>query len=585
MIRTIRVYPRTKGVFFLDSNTRLLIVMGVALAGYFAVIRLALWRFLLPPARRLLIGLAVLGSVWAACSIITDDDKTFWGWLFSDSAEYTASAMLSSLLLLLIALAALINAFRPAIAFGRRLPWLIPAAFFFFLSLDEYYSYHESVETWRTIYAGCGLLLILASVILAGIERDFRIPLFVMLGAGMIGFGGVALDALANEARVSVGSYDLDWFYCHHSRFYGIVCQDFGVLEEWLELGGESLILAGFVSFAHKSHAPARWALTRRSLAGAAIAWALWMIGSMWIIPTIQARVMADPVRVEYQGGALRLARYHLSQNTTRPGDTVDVTLYFEARTFIHENYYLSVHLLSHPEVESLAQDDTQLGEWEYPTSAWLPYLAVRHDLHLKLPADLPAPASYWITVRVWEGPDLEHYTSASQKITITRADRQQIAPDTVILSALPVVGDPPASAPARAADYRFDNGLRLYGYDLPGHAEIGQAVTLHFWWQTRRDMRADLTQYIHLDDENSDGLFVFDQTGLGDSFPFADWPDGLDVLDTWTITLPDEIPPGTYRVYTGIYDTLTITRIPVKDGSGQTVRDDSIDLGIIEIK
>ena len=75
----------------------------------------------------------------------------------------------------------------------------------------------------------------------------------------------------------------------------------------------------------------------------------------------------------------------------------------------------------------------------------------------------------------------------------------------------------------------------------------------------------------------------MFDQQGFGDNFPFSDWPDGIDAVDPWT--LPGEIPPGTYRVYTGIYHTPTVERVPVQDANGQPVQDNSIYLGTIEIK
>ncbi|RPI97957.1 MAG: hypothetical protein EHM39_08740 [Chloroflexi bacterium] len=268
------------------------------------------------------------------------------------------------------------------------------------------------------------------------------------------------------------------------------------------------------------------------------------------------------------------------------------MTLYFETGEFIHDNYYLSVHLLSQTDTESLAQGDLLLGEWEYPTSAWIPGLPVKNVVHLTLPDDLPTPASYWITVRVWGGPDLTigtneppDYPVVSREIVITETDRRWLSTDTVILTALPVLGGPPAAPPTTAAGYRFANGMELYGYELPADAQPGQPLDLRFWWRSHEDINTDLTQYLHLVQQGGDGFFVLDQQGFGGTFPFADWPDGVNAMDHWTPVLPAEMPAGSYRVLTGVYQTATVERIPVQDAADQPVRDGSIELGTIAVR
>jgi hypothetical protein len=575
----------------MDSSTRLTILVLILLTGYFALVWLVLWEFLQPFARRLLAGLGFVSGTWSLLNIATKGDQTFWGWFFSDNAELTFGSMYSSCLLMLVALVAVLNALRPAAARWRRVFWLLPVVFFMFMSLDEYYSFHETVNSWRYLYAGSGVLLVTAILILSALERDFKILMFVVLGMGAIGLGGVVLDAFANEVYLSAAGHEIEWFICRRP-WHGIECQRFGTVEELLETLGESLVLAGFLSFAQTQQSPARWRITRRALAGLAAGWVLWMSGSLWLVPSIEAAAVGEPVKVEYLDGALTLEAYRLSQDVAAPGDTIDVTLYLRTGKFIHDDYYLSVHLLSQTDVESLAQADFQLGEWDYPTSAWIPYLAVRNTAHLRLPDDLSTPASYWIMVRVWGGPDLTpwiqkppDYQIVSQEIVITATDRRTLSEDTVVLTALPVLGSAPEADPPTASGYRFDNGMELYGYDLPVNAQAEQSLDIRFWWKTHKNIRADLTQYLHFFEDGGEGFFVFSQQGFGGDFPFSDWPDGVDAVDTWRLTLPGDVPPGTYRVYTGVYYTPTVERIPVKDGSGQPVPDSSILLGTVEIK
>ncbi len=51
-----------------------------------------------------------------------------------------------------------------------------------------------------------------------------------------------------------------------------------------------------------------------------------------------------------------------------------------------------------------------------------------------------------------------------------------------------------------------------------------------------------------------------------------------------WEISLPADLAPGIYEVYTGLYTVEGIVRQPVADAQGQPVPDYSIHLGTIRI-
>jgi len=415
------------------------------------------------------------------------------------------------------------------------------------------------------------------------------VPLFLVIGVGMLGFGGVILDEYSNEVPLSLGVVELSCSY----KVQGIFCTDLSIVEELFELGGATILLVGFVAYAEKRQSLPRWTFTRRALAAFSVLWLLWMISHVWLVPTVQARALADPVTVQYLDGALELESYKLSASTASPGDTIDVTLYFRAGELLTEDYYMSVHLLAQPEVKSVAQSDVQLGGYDYPTSAWLPYASVKNEVHLTLPPDLPQPASYWIMVRVWQGPDLAHNAdepitpeSEGPPVPVTQTDRRLLAPDTVIVEALAVPGPKPADAPPTSSDYRFDNGIRLYGYNLPAFAAPDGSLTVQFWWKADRDIRQNLTQFLHFyPADGSTDFFTFDGEPFGGRFPFADWRKGVDVAETRVITLPDDMPPGEYRVHTGLYDPNTGARVPIRDANSEPVPDASIFIGTFTVR
>jgi hypothetical protein len=192
---------------------------------------------------------------------------------------------------------------------------------------------------------------------------------------------------------------------------------------------------------------------------------------------------------------------------------------------------------------------------------------------------------------RIWQGPDLAQSNqpitpeSSGPPVPITSTDRRQLAPDTVILDAVAVPGDPPADGPPITADYRFDNGLRLYGFDLPASAAPGDSLTVRFWWQADRDNGQNLVQFLHFYPADGGDFFTFDGEPFGGSYPFADWREGTDVYDTRVITLSAEIPSGDYRVHTGLYDPATGARVPIEDANGDPVPDQSIFLGDFTVR
>jgi hypothetical protein len=570
----------------MNSDTRITLIVITVMAVYLVAIRLIFWRFLQPLVRKLLLSLTVIEIVWVILHLITNRDKTFFGWFFHPSSEFASGAILNSSLLLAISLICLMLTVRPHIRQGFRLYWGFLAVTFFFLALDEYYSLHETVDLWRSLYAGFGAFVVLSSLLVYWYERENRTIIFLLVGLGFIGFAGVFLDAFANKAPVDIAGLRVGFFYCGTGIIYGIRCQGFGIVEEFLELAGATLILTGCLSYGETNLSAPRWLWTKRLLMAATSIWLVWTVSTFWFVPSLEARLQGEPIDLTYLDGDLSLESYRISRNVAAPGDEFDATFYFQAKGHIPDDYYLSVQVLTHPDVTDVAQADLQLGEWDYPSSAWIPGLVVKNVTHLTLPADLPTPASYWLMVRVWVGPDLAAKSTRpiSEQILPAKTSLMLIEPDAAIVFSLPVISSSPVAEPPTVIQYRFADGFTLYGYSMPDTATIGQPITLQFWWKSEIFVGRPLKQFIHLMADGKEEPWVFEQQPFDDKLPFADWPKGLNAVDDWTFTLPDDLPPGEYQILTGVYDTTTIIRVPVTDGHGQAVQNDSIVLGTLTV-
>ena len=65
--------------------------------------------------------------------------------------------------------------------------------------------------------------------------------------------------------------------------------------------------------------------------------------------------------------------------------------------------------------------------------------------------------------------------------------------------------------------------------------------------------------------------------------FPTYDWPKGMQAVDTAELVLPDDMPPGIYDIWTGLYEWPSLERVGITN-EGEAVPDNAILLGEIEI-
>jgi len=107
----------------MNSDARITLIMITVMAAYLVAIRLLFWRFLQPLARKLLFALTLIEIIWVVLHLITNGDKTFFGWFFHPSSEFASGAMLNSALLLAVSLICVIIGLRPQIRQWFRLYW------------------------------------------------------------------------------------------------------------------------------------------------------------------------------------------------------------------------------------------------------------------------------------------------------------------------------------------------------------------------------------------------------------------------------------------------------------------------------
>ena len=159
--------------------------------------------------------------------------SSFEHWLRLLTAEYNLPASLASVQLSMIGAVALLAArlakARPV--FLRNYLVGIGLLFLFF-ALDEFFKLHERIANWRIIYSAIGMVVVVATIVVAARSpRRERIWQFCLLsGLAMSAAGAIGIESLPKICG-NLGFFRLD------------ECLQLFYLEESLELLGTWLVL------------------------------------------------------------------------------------------------------------------------------------------------------------------------------------------------------------------------------------------------------------------------------------------------------------------------------------------------------
>jgi hypothetical protein len=116
--------------------------------------------------------------------------------------------------------------------------------------------------------------------------------------------------------------------------------------------------------------------------------------------PSQEELQRAHPANIRF-GDAIVLQSYSLSERARRPGDVVNLTLYWQSAAKIDKDYTVFVHLLD-ADGNIRAQMDAPPRGGAYPTSIWAVAEIVRDDYALALPRDV-VPGEYTIEIGLYE--------------------------------------------------------------------------------------------------------------------------------------------------------------------------------------
>lgn len=276
----------------------------------------------------------------------------------------------------------------------------------------------------------------------------------------------------------------------------------------------------------------------------------------------LAAQLPGAAVRTDLNfGGLARLLAYQLDRSMVAPGESVQVNLYWQPLARIQRNLVsyayvtdLGAHLLS--EAKGVPAGG------QAPTTSWQPGQLVVDSYTLPVNGTVPVPFAARVEAGLFD-------PNSSEFIKATDNTGQPAGPALAKLKILP-----PASAtasPAREFKANFANLISLLGYDLTTNPS-----GIVFYWEAQAQINKDYTVFVHLLDDQQQLLGQMDGQPLAGNYPTSWWSPGERVVDQRLLA---GIKPGHYQVLVGWYDAGDGSRLPLADGSGDSVIIGSIDV------
>ncbi len=294
---------------------------------------------------------------------------------------------------------------------------------------------------------------------------------------------------------------------------------------------------------------------------------------------TDESQLPRDLTRTELRfADQIRWIGYRIDDGNdrVRAGETVGVTLYWQALRPIDTNYSLFAKLFTRGN-EEVAHLDSTPGGGVYPTSRWRASEIIADHYQLRLNETIThTPSSLMLDVGFWDfatKTDLQTFDGANKP-----TGRQ-----TYEISSI---------GSTREAPIKADGHFTLR--DAPDHdpaayvqfvstARTGDQLILRTRWQVLRNFKEDQTIFAHLIDAQGNVIAQADGRALGGGFSAKWWRDGDSFEDERVFDVPALQMSEAYTVRFGLYRASDFARLPAYAPDGTRAKDDALIFSIVQ--
>jgi len=252
-----------------------------------------------------------------------------------------------------------------------------------------------------------------------------------------------------------------------------------------------------------------------------------------------------------------------------QPGDVVRLAAYWRAIRTPRQNPSFSLQLIDENGATRAARAVAPAGD--YLPVQWSKREVVKGRYSFRIPIDVP-PGQYSLCLAPederedwrwpWKGGRVTLNTLTVHLPTDERSF--EIPPMQAAIGA--VLGDQ----------------VELLGLDLASETiRPGQVVSCTLYWRAFRAMNQNYTVFNHLIAPDGQTWGQWDNQPLQGRAPTTRWVPGQVIADPYRIPVSADAPAGPLELRVGMYDLLTMARLPVYDKDGNPVGDSIAVTGI----
>ena len=279
-------------------------------------------------------------------------------------------------------------------------------------------------------------------------------------------------------------------------------------------------------------------------------------------------QTVPNPTSIQF-GKLVQLHGYSVSTDHLRPGEYVDIDLYWEVLAQPPGNYLLFVHLID--EVGALAaQRDTHPGLGNFPSRQWQPGDRFVESVRLYLPESAYTPAQATLSIGFYAQDE-------GYRLGVTSAD------GTILGDALPLaeidllpsesdtaVSTGSLQAVPNAQSANFEDQIRLLGYEYNQRTfQPRDVLAVTLYWQAEHN---DLDSYevqIRLLDAAGNVIQTHTAQPQDGQSPTGTWKAGETIADTHLLSIGKKLPPGSYQIQLALIEKGTTKRLNMVAADG----------------
>ncbi|MBK8984558.1 MAG: phospholipid carrier-dependent glycosyltransferase [Chloroflexi bacterium] len=266
--------------------------------------------------------------------------------------------------------------------------------------------------------------------------------------------------------------------------------------------------------------------------------------------PGFTPTAVPNPINAQFDS-FVNLRGYELRQNEVRPGETLDLDLYWEVTAKPPGDYLLFVHLIDENGL-MVAQRDTHPGLGNFPASNWQAGDRFVESIRLVVPETAYTPDNATLYVG-YVAPGA--YRLGISREGVGLGDALPLAE----IAITPIPGDLP-----NAQNQNFNNRLRLRGYEYNKRSFLpGDVLAVTLYWERLSGDPAD--NWVRISVVDGEGKEVIYQ----ESQPPAEGQPGEVIRDEHWLDLGYSLAAGAYTIHVTLMDVVSgqVQTIVADDG------------------